>query len=124
MTPRKLTEDTAFHQTPAFTKTIKKIGMSKSLLNSIIEGIRKGEGEPITIGDESEHIVKVRVKIYPDKGKRGGGRVVYLDVVLKDRVYLLDLYKKNVQEDLTPQEEAKVREYAKEIENSVESENN
>lgn len=124
MTPRKLTEDTTFHQTPAFIKTVKKIGMSKSLLNSMIEGIRKGEGEPITIGDESEHIVKVRVKIYPDKGKRGGGRVVYLDVVLKDRVYLLDLYKKNVQEDLTPQEEAKVREYAKEIENSVESEDN
>lgn len=124
MIPRKLTEDTTFHQTPAFIKTVKKIGMSKSLLNSMIEGIRKGEGEPITIGDESEHIVKVRVKIYPDKGKRGGGRVVYLDVVLKDRVYLLDLYKKNVQEDLTPQEEAKVREYAKEIENSVESEDN
>lgn len=34
-------------------------------------------------------------------GKRGGGRVIYLDVYEKEHLYLLFAYPKNVQPDLT-----------------------
>ena len=45
---------------------------------------------------------KLRVRLNDNRGKRGGGRVIYLDVFEKERLYLLFAYPKNVQEDLTP----------------------
>jgi hypothetical protein len=37
----------------------------------------------------------------PGRGKRGGARVIYLDVMIKSRIYLLMAYPKNVQENLS-----------------------
>lgn len=36
------------------------------------------------------------------RGKLGGARVIYVDVVVKERIYLLLAYPKNVQTNLTP----------------------
>jgi len=36
------------------------------------------------------------------RGKSGGVRVVYVDVVIREHIYLLLAYPKNVQTDLTP----------------------
>ena len=44
---------------------------------------------------------KLRIQL-EGRGKRGGGRVIYLDVCEKENLYLLFAYPKNVQEDLTP----------------------
>jgi len=38
------------------------------------------------------------------KGKRGGIRLIYLHVPLANRFYMLDVYGKDEQEDLTPQD--------------------
>jgi len=38
------------------------------------------------------------------RGKRGGARVVYVDVVVQERIYLLLAYPKNVQTNLTPEQ--------------------
>ncbi|MCL2828976.1 MAG: type II toxin-antitoxin system RelE/ParE family toxin [Oscillospiraceae bacterium] len=38
------------------------------------------------------------------RGKSGGVRVVYVDVVIRDRIYLLIAYPKNVQENITPEQ--------------------
>ncbi|MCL2638527.1 MAG: type II toxin-antitoxin system RelE/ParE family toxin [Oscillospiraceae bacterium] len=38
------------------------------------------------------------------RGKSGGVRVVYVDVVIREHIYLLLAYPKNVQEDLTPEQ--------------------
>lgn len=46
---------------------------------------------------------KLRIKL-EGRGKRGGGRVIYLDVVEKEKLYLIFAYPKNVQEDLTPEQ--------------------
>ncbi len=43
---------------------------------------------------------KMRIQL-EGRGKRGGGRVIYLDVFEKENLYLLFAYPKNVQEDLT-----------------------
>ena len=43
---------------------------------------------------------KMRIQL-EGRGKRGGGRVIYLDVFEQENLYLLFAYPKNVQEDLT-----------------------
>ena len=43
---------------------------------------------------------KMRIQL-EGRGKSGGGRVIYLDVFEKEKLYLLFAYPKNVQEDLT-----------------------
>ncbi|MES2273606.1 MAG: type II toxin-antitoxin system RelE/ParE family toxin [Chlamydiota bacterium] len=46
---------------------------------------------------------KTRVKS-PSGGKSGGFRVCYYDISVRGRLYLLFIYGKNVQENLTPEE--------------------
>ena len=50
---------------------------------------------------------KLRIQLY-GLGKRGGGRVIYLDVFEKERLFMLFAYPKNVQEDLTPDQKKKI----------------
>lgn len=38
-------------------------------------------------------------------GKRGGGRVLYIDIEIKECIYLLDVYTKNEKIDLTKKEQ-------------------
>lgn len=42
---------------------------------------------------------KIRVPL-EGRGKSGGGRVVYVDVVVKEKIYLITAYAKNVRSDL------------------------
>lgn len=51
---------------------------------------------------------KVRVPL-EGRGKSGGGRVIYVDVVVRERIYLLLAYPKNTQADLTPEQKKLVR---------------
>ena len=44
---------------------------------------------------------KIRIKLNDNRGKSGGGRVIYVDIYEKARIYLLFAYPKNVQENLT-----------------------
>ena len=43
---------------------------------------------------------KIRVKL-SGRGKSGGGRVVYVDVLKREKMYMLLAYPKNVQSDLS-----------------------
>lgn len=51
---------------------------------------------------------KIRIPM-EGRGKSGGGRVIYVDVVIRERIYLLLAYPKNVQADLTPEQKKLVR---------------
>ena len=51
---------------------------------------------------------KLRITL-EGRGKRGGGRVIYLDVFEKECLYLLFAYPKNVQKDLTPEQTQAIR---------------
>lgn len=51
---------------------------------------------------------KLRIQL-EGRGKSGGGRVIYLDVFLKEKIYLLLAYPKNVQENLTPAQEKAIK---------------
>ena len=52
---------------------------------------------------------KVRFAV-PGKGKRGGARVIYIDVMVDEAIYLLYAYPKSVKDDLTKDE---VKEFKK-----------
>ena len=46
---------------------------------------------------------KLRFQL-PGRGKSGGARVIYVDIVARERIYLLLAYPKNMQENLTPEQ--------------------
>ena len=46
---------------------------------------------------------KLRVQL-PGRGKSGGARVIYVDLVVQEMIFLLLAYPKNVQENLTPEQ--------------------
>jgi hypothetical protein len=66
--------------------------------NELPNNPRRGDVIPDTNG-----VRKMRVAL-PGRGKRGGGRVTYLYVETKDRVYFILAYAKNIKEDVTPAE--------------------
>lgn len=57
------------------------------------------------------------------KGKRGGVRVIYLLRTALNRIYLVTIYGKDVQDDLGPRERKVLRALVKEIEKESEKEN-
>ena len=58
---------------------------------------------------------KLRISLYDNKGKSGGGRVIYLDVFEKEKLYLLFAYPQNVQENLTDDQKKAIRRIIAEI---------
>ena len=52
---------------------------------------------------------KMRISLEDNKGKSGGGRVIYVDVFEKEKLYFLFAYPKNVQENLTPDQKKAIR---------------
>ena len=53
--------------------------------------------------------IKLRIRLNDKRGKSGGGRVIYLDVFEKEKLYFLFAYPKNVQENLTPEQKKAIR---------------
>ncbi len=67
-------------------KVLEKILLSDTHIGEVIQGTGGAR--------------KMRIQLY-GKGKSGRGRVIYLDVFEKEKLYLLFAYPKNVQENLT-----------------------
>lgn len=51
---------------------------------------------------------KVRISL-EGRGKSGGGRVIYVDVVVREQIYLLLAYPKNVQTDMNQDQKKIIR---------------
>ena len=58
---------------------------------------------------------KLRIQLDDNRGKSGGGRVIYVDIFEKEKLYLLFAYPKNVQENLTPEQTRAIRRIIEEI---------
>lgn len=52
---------------------------------------------------------KLRISLGDNRGKSGGGRVIYVDIYEHGRLYLLFAYPKNVQENLTADQKKQIR---------------
>ena len=92
-----------FIETPNFTRKWHKLNLTD---DDLIELQNTILNNPQTAGDTipgTGGIKKIRV---PAKGhgKRGGARVIYVDIEIKEVIYLLNVYAKNEQSDLTPAE--------------------
>lgn len=51
---------------------------------------------------------KLRIAL-PGRGKRGGGRVIYLYIEIEGRIYLITLYAKSVQENISAAQKKEIR---------------
>lgn len=71
-----------------------------------------------TGGDLEAGVRKIRVAL-PGRGKRGGARVIYYYIQRKGRVYLLDIYAKNVRDALTRSEKIQVRKLTRLLEDEL-----
>lgn len=91
-----------FIEVPIFTKKWKELGLTddnlKDLQNVLLNNPKAGDVIQGTGG-----LRKIRIPLN-HSGKRGGGRVIYVDLELKETIYLINVYVKNEKDDLTEDE--------------------
>lgn len=91
-----------FKETPSFTTKWHSLGLTdedlRLLQNILLKDPKAGDTISGTGG-----IRKIRIPI-DDIGKRGGARVIYVDIEVKECIYLLDVYAKKEKQDLTDRE--------------------
>lgn len=91
-----------FIEVPSFTSKWKELGLDdedlRNLESILINNPKIGRTITGTGG-----IRKVRIPIRKI-GKRAGGRVIYVDIEVKECIYLLDVYTKNEKTDLSVKE--------------------
>ncbi|MBE5790186.1 MAG: addiction module toxin RelE [Clostridiales bacterium] len=96
-----------FVYTEPFRKCWKAMGLSEDDLKKLevilLENPQLGDVIEGTGGAR-----KMRIQI-ENRGKSGGGRVIYVDVFEKEKLYFLLAYPKNVQDNLTPDQKKQVR---------------
>jgi hypothetical protein len=93
-------------QTRNFAKSVDSLFKKRQLSIDDFDIFQKNLAENPSLGDiipGTGGIRKVRLKS-TSKGKSGGFRVCYYDFAQKDRLYLLLIYSKNEQENLTMEE--------------------
>lgn len=61
---------------------------------------------------------KLRIKL-ASHGKSGGARVIYLDVLKKEKLYFLFAYPKNIQENLTSEQKKAIKSIIEKIKNEA-----
>lgn len=93
-----------FIETPIFTAKWKELGLNddnlKELQNILLENPKLGDTISHTGG-----LRKIRVPMEnKGKGKRSGARIIYVDVDIKETIYLVNVYSKDEKADLTPSE--------------------
>ena len=96
-----------FVYTEPFRKCWKAMGLSENDLKKLEEILLENP----QLGDVIEGTGgarKMRIQI-ENRGKSGGGHVIYVDVFEKEKLYFLLAYPKNVQDNLTPDQKKQVR---------------
>lgn len=88
-----------FIYTKPFRDSWQRMGLDdtdiKQLEKILLENPQKGD-----VIQNSGGARKLRIQL-EGRGKRGGGRVIYVDIFEKEKLYLLLAYPKNVQDNLT-----------------------
>lgn len=91
-----------FIEVPAFTKKWHDLGLTdddlRELENILLEDTKAGDTIQGTGG-----LRKIRIPL-EQKGKRGGARVIYVDVEVKESIYFINVYSKKEKDDLTEAE--------------------
>ena len=96
-----------FVYTEPFRKCWKAMGLSEDDLKKLEEILLENPQLGAVI-EGTGGARKMRIQI-ENRGKSGGGRVIYVDVFEKEKLYFLLAYPKNVQDNLTPDQKKQVR---------------
>lgn len=93
-----------FIEVPMFTKKWHSLGLTdnnlKDLQNELLKNPKAGDVIKGTGG-----LRKIRIPMEnKGKGIRGGARVIYVDIELKETIYFVNVYAKDEQDDLTEEE--------------------
>lgn len=91
-----------FKEVPSFTLKWQSLGLTdedlRTLENILLKNPKIGD---TIIGTGGLRKVRIPIK---NIGKRSGARVIYVDIEIKECIYLLNVYTKNEQTDLTNKE--------------------
>ncbi len=91
-----------FIEVPTFLKKWQQLGLTdnhlRALQNTLLQNPKAGDVIQGTGG-----MRKIRIPL-EDTGKRGGARVIYIDIELKEKIYFINVYSKNEKDDLTEDE--------------------
>ena len=101
-----------FIETPIFTKLVSELLPDDDYRKIQLALVLRPEAGKIIPG--SGGLRKIRWKIH-GSGKRGGLRLIYFWDVPEETIYMLLIYKKSKQEDLTPNQLKTLRNLVKEF---------
>jgi len=100
-----------FIEVPMFTRKWKDLGLTdddlRRLENVLLENPKAGDAIQGTGG-----LRKIRIPL-ENSGKRGGGRVIYVDIEWKEIIYFINVYTKNEKDDLTEEEKRAFKAFVK-----------
>jgi hypothetical protein len=105
------------YQARPFTKELERLLNKKSLLPEDFEKFKIELKKDPKIGDlirETGGVRKIRLKS-SSKGKSGGFRICYFYYQMLENVYLLMIYPKNEQDDLSAEQKKALKEVTNEI---------
>lgn len=106
-----------FIETSLFTLTWNKLGLSDETLNKVQCAIMQNpEAGDLIQGTSGAR--KLRIEL-PNTGKLGGARVIYVDFITRDIVYLLTVYAKKDKSDLNKSEKDLIYDIVKTIKEEV-----
>ena len=93
-----------FIEVPMFIKKWQELGLTDENLRELQTILLKNPKAGDTI-QGTGGIRKIRIPIEnKGKGKRGGARVIYVDIELKECIYFINVYSKDEKDDLTDDE--------------------
>lgn len=105
-----------FKEMESFTRKWKSLGLTDDDL-AVLQEILLKDPKMGDVIPGASGIRKIRIPV-EGIGKRSGGRVIYIDIEIKECIYLLDVYAKNEKTDLSEKEKkllAKLVERLKEV---------
>ena len=100
-----------FIETPVFTKDVRDLLSDEEYRGLQLALLLRPEQGSVIPG--SGGLRKIRWKL-KGRGKRGGIRVIYYWIPSEDAIYMLLLYEKSDQEDLTPEQTKVLRRLVRE----------
>lgn len=106
-----------FVMMPVFDKQWKSMGLTDKELQDLQEMLLQNP----QIGDVIKGtggLRKVRFA-FPNRGKSGSSRVLYVDFVLAEKIYLIFAYPKNEKDNLTDEERNNIRKMIELIEETL-----
>lgn len=96
-----------FKEVSSFTKKWKELGLTEDDL-VVLEKLLLKDTKIGDVIQGTGGLRKIRIPM-ENIGKRSGARVIYIDIEIKECIYLLDVYAKNEKIDLSEKEKAMLK---------------